>query len=689
MKSLKDNLTGLSKNKLIRATVLEVLGNRCTVRLVGNGKKLFGIPFIGGPVSVGKIVYVNYGSGSPVAECRGETTTFQASAPRSQRPVVRTEFPQSQIGGANNEGTVAIHATTHASGGADALKLDDLAAPDDNTDLNATTGAHGLLPKLGGGTTNFLRADGTWASPASSGDAADVTYTPAVLTDWNSDADPGDVDNALDQLAARIDDAEAMTLNGLSDVTIDTPADLELLTYQSSGGIWINRTALEAALVVNNAANTITLRDAATNAVSDMITLIHNTSGTPAANYGSGIVFKLESSTTESQHAAGIQAFWKDATHATRKGALAFYVADQSYIANYPAIILEATADAVPKVHLGTYGFSTSFRLGVATGTLTHSSGNKYAIYTEGSHNVQAGGSGNFYAIGGYAVVSGSNTPSGGTWAGLAFSTLITKTAGDLGTSCNPSAINVSTYLSHASYAGTIAYLRGIYIAAPWGISASAAGAVVSNAYGIQIEPATKNAGTITNLYGIYIASQTVGASNYAIYTGAGVVRFGDRLSIVGSQDAVQLNVQKNGTQTNAVAKIGDPTGGNYISVADNGNLSFVGTATLQVKLDDLLATDDNTDLDASAAKHGLLPKLGGGTTNFLRADGTWSAPPAGGVVDAGDVTYTPSVATDWDSDTDPGDVDNALNQLAERVDDLEGASPGGGSSVLEIQVFS
>lgn len=51
---------------------------------------------------------------------------------------------------------------------------------------------------------------------------------------------------------------------------------------------------------------------------------------------------------------------------------------------------------------------------------------------------------------------------------------------------------------------------------------------------------------------------------------------------------------------------------------------------------------------------------------------------PAAGMVDAGDVTYTPTVATDWDSDTDPGDVDEALDQLAERVDDLEGAAGGG-----------
>lgn len=61
--------------------------------------------------------------------------------------------------------TPTSHASTHQSGGADSIKLDDFAAPDDNTDLNTTTSAHGLCPKLGGGTTNYLRADGNWADP--------------------------------------------------------------------------------------------------------------------------------------------------------------------------------------------------------------------------------------------------------------------------------------------------------------------------------------------------------------------------------------------------------------------------------------------------------------------------------------------------------------------------------------------
>jgi hypothetical protein len=48
-------------------------------------------------------------------------------------------------------------------------KLDDWAAPDDNTDLNVGTSAHGLCPKAPNDTTKFLRGDATWAVPTSSG----------------------------------------------------------------------------------------------------------------------------------------------------------------------------------------------------------------------------------------------------------------------------------------------------------------------------------------------------------------------------------------------------------------------------------------------------------------------------------------------------------------------------------------
>jgi hypothetical protein len=53
------------------------------------------------------------------------------------------------------------HKTRHQSGGADAIKIDDLAAGDDNTDLNASTTKHGLMQKYPN-TAQALKGDGSW-----------------------------------------------------------------------------------------------------------------------------------------------------------------------------------------------------------------------------------------------------------------------------------------------------------------------------------------------------------------------------------------------------------------------------------------------------------------------------------------------------------------------------------------------
>lgn len=75
---------------------------------------------------------------------------------------------------------IAEHAFTHQSGGSDEIPLDTLGVPSDTTTLDATTSRHGLLPKLGGGTTNFLRADGAWAAPVSSGGNVSNSGTPVA-----------------------------------------------------------------------------------------------------------------------------------------------------------------------------------------------------------------------------------------------------------------------------------------------------------------------------------------------------------------------------------------------------------------------------------------------------------------------------------------------------------------------------
>jgi hypothetical protein len=58
-----------------------------------------------------------------------------------------------------------------------------------------------------------------------------------------------------------------------------------------------------------------------------------------------------------------------------------------------------------------------------------------------------------------------------------------------------------------------------------------------------------------------------------------------------------------------------------------------------------------------------------------------------GGGGDADDITYTPTTLADWDASADPGDVEQALDQLAERVTDIEVAGPGSTQGLHDIWI--
>ena len=72
---------------------------------------------------------------------------------------------------------------TYIMGKLPTYKIDDLAAGDDNTDLNASTARHGLCPKLSGDSSQFLRGDGIFATPTGS--------TPFTGTDGTADGTQG------------------------------------------------------------------------------------------------------------------------------------------------------------------------------------------------------------------------------------------------------------------------------------------------------------------------------------------------------------------------------------------------------------------------------------------------------------------------------------------------------------------
>lgn len=98
---------------------------------------------------------------------------------------------------------------------------------------------------------------------------------------------------------------------------------------------------------------------------------------------------------------------------------------------------------------------------------------------------------------------------------------------------------------------------------------------------------------------------------------------------------AAGLTVEDEGSPLSGAATTLDFVGGGVTAAGAGAEKTITIPAASLTKLDDLAAPDDNTDLNASTTRHGLFPKLPGGSTNFWREDGTWQAPGGGSVSDA------------------------------------------------------
>jgi len=85
--ALKDSIASLSKHKVIRATVIEALGNTVTVRLNTNGRVLHGIELVGGPAPASSTVLVSYVDGHPIANATGEEATT-VTLPEYKEPAI-------------------------------------------------------------------------------------------------------------------------------------------------------------------------------------------------------------------------------------------------------------------------------------------------------------------------------------------------------------------------------------------------------------------------------------------------------------------------------------------------------------------------------------------------------------------------------------------------------------------------
>ena len=118
------------------------------------------------------------------------------------------------------------HATEHQSGGADAIKLDDLGTPDDNTDLNASILRHGLTPKLSNIATEYLNGLGAWSTPAGSGGGA-------IILDIGDDS--GNDSTALGEIATSGDTNSIITEPSADKMLINMGANWPTADVANSG----------------------------------------------------------------------------------------------------------------------------------------------------------------------------------------------------------------------------------------------------------------------------------------------------------------------------------------------------------------------------------------------------------------------------------------------------------------------
>jgi hypothetical protein len=124
--------------------------------------------------------------------------------------------------------------------------------------------------------------------------------------------------------------------------------DSELVSVFANGNVGIGEDGSNTGGVANAGSRlTVSNNDAVTSSVTNILALQHNSTGTPAANFGTGLVFRGKDSTTKNQDMASINAIWGAANHTTHTSSLTFSVDS-----------LGTTTSPTERMRLdGTYGY--------------------------------------------------------------------------------------------------------------------------------------------------------------------------------------------------------------------------------------------------------------------------------------------------------------------------------------------
>ena len=405
--------------------------------------------------------------------------------------------------------TPTVHASTHAVAGSDPLALAQSQVTNLVSDLAAKASASALSTHI-----------------------ADTANPHAVTAAQVGAYTSGAVDTLL---AAKVPTARTLTINGtaadlsanrswtvgdlLSSGSYSDPAWLTSLAWSKiSGkpttlaGYGITDGVSLAAANTFTAAQSVTLSDAVTAAATTLLTLGHNSSGTPAASFAGRLLWQLQSTTTANRDAAAIDALWTTSTDASRTSALRFLTLTaagaltEGMRLNGNGTLLFGNFSAAPSANTSIYLERTvSSPAEVINAT----------VLTSAAVSDASGLS--FY---GYSRnTSGTSNNVHGA--------LLSAVHDRAGTVTNLGAILARLNV----VAGSVTNLRGFN-----GDTLTVSGGTVTNIKFVDV-PAlvVSGSGVVTNMYGLYVNSQAGAANNYAIYTNAGQVRLGDNLALFGN----------------------------------------------------------------------------------------------------------------------------------------------------------
>jgi hypothetical protein len=268
--------------------------------------------------------------------------------------------------------------------------------------------------------------------------------------------------------------------------------------------------------------------------------------------------------------------------------------------------------------------------------------------------------------------------------ADMAQNTIRGRVSASLGDPEDLTAAQAVTVISSGSGGGSVNFLRAD---GTWSVPPGTGGIADGDKGDITV---TGGVWTIDPNVVTYAKMQDVSAASRLLGRGSAAGAGDPQEMTVGTSMVISGTILQRAALTGDVTAVADGNATTIaINVVDNTKLADMATARFKGRItaatgdpEDLTGTQATSLLDVfTTSLKGVVPGSGGGTANFLRADGTWVAPPTGGVTDGdkGDITVSGG-GTVWTIDPTVVTYGKIQNTAAASVLIGRGSAAGAGS---------